>query len=250
MLGATPIKYRSRYTGVQIDNLLASISNKLDKSHISNDFNGGTEIVASAELAKILYLDLNKFNDPNYITQLILSIPNALIFTKEDKDKIDRLGGFFQGSFKDAATRNASVSTVGFKGGELTFLMGNSDNHQQLDYWDAATLSWKMSLFEKQAEDTTTSHTTSATKVIITIPKTQYRTAKYGLRCESISQVWYQEINIVQHVDNIFWTTSLSLGDNPSLCTVTSVTQNTQSILVNCLVGANTTTKFKELMLL
>lgn len=247
MLGATPTRYRSRFSGPQIEELLASISNKLELGHIVNDYTGGVELVASAESVKALYVDLQQFNDPNYIKGLITSIPDSLIFTKDDKKRLDRLAGVFQGSFPDLASRNSGVTTVGFKGGELTFIVDDGNGLQELSYWDNGSLSWKKSQFIASPNSAAITNTTNETKVLIKIDKTKYQTSKYLVRTESNLQVFAFELNIILKNGDVFWTTSASLGNNPDLMQISSITTDSTSINVNCTVGANTTSKFSKI---
>ena len=248
MLGATPTRYRSRFSGQQIDALLASVTNKLDIGFIIDNYTGGAELVASAESVKRIYLDLQQFNDPNYIKGLITSIPDALIFTRSDKNKLDRLAGFFQGSFPTSTERNSSVTTVGFHGGELTFLIDDGTGVQELSYWDNATLGWKKSVFVASMNSDIITNTLATTKVLIQIDKTKFQTLKYLIRTESASQVFGFELNILLKNSDVFWTTSASLGNNAALMSISSVTTDSGFIYVNCLVGANTTSKFTKIV--
>lgn len=66
-------KYRSVFTGTQIDNILSDVQNKIDKTVIINDFSGGADFVASAETVKTLNTSVNQIQDPAYLKSLINS---------------------------------------------------------------------------------------------------------------------------------------------------------------------------------
>lgn len=242
-LGATPMKYRSRYTGPQIEQLLDSVPSKLSLSHIVNDYSGGVELVASAESVRLLYLAQGRFSDPNYIKSLILSIPGALIFTQEDKDRIDALAGFFRGSFPNLSARNSGVDTVGFKGGELTFVIDDGFGQQELSYWDATALQWKKSQFLKSPIDPSQSYTTAANRVVISIDKTKFSSGKYAIRCDSATQFTMFELFLALKNTDVYWTTYAQLGTNDNLMKITSITVDPTSIQVNCDLAANVTVK-------
>lgn len=98
---STPTRYRSLYSGQQIDNLLSSVSSKIDQTYIVNDFQtGGIDKVASAELVKTIWIDLQQFDDPNYITSLILSVPDNNLFTDALKSKLEGSSDLFKGVFR------------------------------------------------------------------------------------------------------------------------------------------------------
>ena len=66
-------KYRSVFTGPQIDTILSDVQNKIDRTVIVNDFSGGADFVASAETVKTLNTSLNQLQDPAYLQSLINS---------------------------------------------------------------------------------------------------------------------------------------------------------------------------------
>lgn len=139
-----PTKYRSSFTGSEIDRLLASISDKLDASVIKNDFTGGVNLVASAELAKQLNFQIERVLDPNYFKQLFLQIPDSNLFTNADKFKLDAVDNTtYKGVYATPADRSTNLSTSGFTGKEITFLLSDADGLQSWDYWDTGSGSWK-----------------------------------------------------------------------------------------------------------
>ncbi len=246
MLGQIPTKYRSRFSGMEIDALLASISTKIDLSYIVNDFSGGEKLVASAEIAKQLFISLQRFDDPNYIKSLILSIPNSIIFTQEDKDKINRLAGFFQGSFPTIAARNLAVPTLGFTGGELTFIVNDGNGVQELSYWDVGSLTWKKSKFVPDIVSASTNFPTAGTVVAISMDKVKYSTAKYQVRAETDTAVRMFEVMVVIKNANVFWTVANDIGDLTSISVASAVIVG-NVCQISFVVSANTIVKFSRL---
>lgn len=246
MLNATPTRFRSRYTGKEIDQLLSSISNKIDLSYIVNNWDGGDQLVASAELAKTLFLEQQKLQDPNYIRELFLSIPDSVVFTKTDKDRLDRLAGFFQGSFANAAARNVAVSTLGFKGGELTFLVNDENGVQELSYWDIGSLTWKKSRFLPDPISAPTTIIPAGVVVGIVMDKTKYGAAKYLVKAETTSQIRAFEMLIVVKGANTYWTVYGEVGEG-TLVSVENVSIAGNDVRINLRVGANTTIRFARL---
>ncbi len=243
------MKYRSRFTGKEIDQLLASIDNKIDLSYISNDWNGGTQLVASAELAKTLYQGLQLFQDPNYIEELITSIPGSLVYTEADRDKLDRLAGFFQGSYANPGTRNAAVNTVGFKGGELTFLIDDdtSSGVQELSYWDNVGLRWRKAKFVPDQSSPSANYTSGGTVVTITMDVTKYSAGKYLLKAESATQIRVSEILLAHKGGNTFWTSYGEIGDGVGLASIQNASIVGDQVRINVLVSPNVTIRFFRL---
>lgn len=83
-----PDRYRSVFTGAEIDALLASIKTKIDQSLIKNDFTGGEGYVASAEVVKTLNDAIVNLQNPNFFKALLLSLTDNNIYTTAEKQKL------------------------------------------------------------------------------------------------------------------------------------------------------------------
>jgi len=179
-MSTVPTKYRSSYTGQQIDRLLGSISSKLDATAIKNDFLGGEGQVASAELAKILNDQFQQFLDPNFFRDLIQNIPDNNLFTDEDKAKLDAVDNTtYKGVFLNSADRSANLSTSGFTGKEITFLLDDGEGLQAWDYWDTSTSSWEKAKLVTADELANLTFPTVGTGVLATFDKTERRVGKF-----------------------------------------------------------------------
>lgn len=247
MLSATPTKFRSRYTGAEVDSLLTSISNKIDTSYIVNNFDGGTGLVASAELAKTLYLNDQRFEDPNYIQDLILSIPNAVIYTTADQDKLNRLAGAFQGSFPNAATRNQSVNTGSFKGGELTFLINDGNGQQELSYWDSGALTWQKSQLIPSDNTIPATYPSGGDNVVMIMDLAKYEAAKYMVKCRNGTDIMIFEILLCTNGVDTFWTSQGYIGNNLTIGKMVNCSLTATELRITMNLALNTTVTFVRL---
>jgi hypothetical protein len=249
MLNSTPSKFRSRYTGAEIDSLLTSIQNKIDTSYIVNNFDGGEDLIASAELAKILYDNDQRLNDPNYIQDLILSIPNAVIVTQADIDKLDRLAGAFQGSFADVAARNLGVNTGGFKGGELTFLINDGHGQQELSYWSTQSLTWVKASFLPSATLPPINSTVGGTVAAVQLDTNKFSLAKYIVKLTTSTELLVFELLVaVRSGVDTYWTTQGYIGTNSTLGKVLSCSIASNTLNVNVQVPPNSTLTFSKIL--
>lgn len=248
MITQTPTKFRSKYTGVQIDSLLTSIQNKIDTSYIKNDFTGGTGLIASAELAKILYQQNQRLDDPNYIRTLILSIPGAAIYTTADADKLNRLAGAFQGSFPNASARNLAVNPGSFKGGELTFLINDGNGQQEMSYWNATTLSWTKSQFTPSANTTPVTYTNAGDNIVFTFDTTRYEAAKYLIKAKNGSDILIFEMLACFSGTNTYWTSQGYIGSNLNIARITSCSLTSTTLRITMNLTANTIITFSRIV--
>lgn len=203
----TPTRYRSIFTGREIDQILSSVKGKIDTSLIVNNFNGGTELIASAELAKILYQSLQQFNDPNYIKELIISVPGNNLFTDAYKNKLDGISDKFKGSFANAAARDAVINATNFAGGEIVFLLDDgSDYHLQAwTYWDAVNGVWKKSAFYKTGDISPIVVATAGTAVGTTMDKTLYSTFKAIVSAKKVLNIQCVEVLVTTNGTDTFY---------------------------------------------
>lgn len=179
-MATTPTKYRSSFTGSEIDRLLASISDKLDASVIKNDFTGGADLVASAELAKQLNFQIERVLDPNYFKQLFLQIPDSNLFTNADKSKLDAVDNTtYKGVFTNPADRSTNLPTTGFVGKEVTFLLDDGNGIQSWDYWDPVGGAWKKAKLVSTDELSNQTFPTVGTGILAQFNRTERRMGKF-----------------------------------------------------------------------
>lgn len=248
MISSVPTKFRSRYTGSEVDSLLTSITQKIDTSFIINDFNGGAGLVASAELAKTLYTNSLRLQDPNYIRSLILSIPNAVIVTQSDLDKLNRLAGSFQGSYPNASTRNLAVNPAAFKGGELTFLVNDGNGQQELSYWDAGGLVWTKAKLTPSPNTAPSFYPSGGDAIVITLDITRYDGAKYFVKVKSGANILIFELLVCYSGLDTFWTTQGFIGNNTGIGRVVSASLTSTTLQVTMNVVPNSTVTFTKVV--
>ena len=144
-----PQKYRSVFTGQEIDQAVAAMRDSLKINLISNDFTGGTGKIASAELAKILRTDLDAVNTGANIKAKLLSIPDAKVLTDVQYARVAALGGTpsFRGVYTNPTTRDAALTAevATYTGNEIAFLAddGFGDGISEFSRWDQGSASWK-----------------------------------------------------------------------------------------------------------
>ncbi|ACV50244.1 hypothetical protein [Delftia phage PhiW-14] len=239
-------RYRSRYTGRQIDELLGSIRGKIDTTYIVNDWSGGKDLVSSAELSKLLYERLEKFNDPIYVKELYLTIPDADIFTKQDRAKLDRTIGFFLGSFPNAAERNLAINTIGFKGGELTFLMDDGEGLQELSYWDTSSLSWQKSKWTREMNGGTEAPSTGSDTAVIVIDRNKFSAGKYMVKATQGLLVQVIELLVVIAGDHAWWTSYAPVG-NLTGFSIKGISVTTATATISVTAPTGTMFKFQRI---
>lgn len=242
----TATRYRSRYTGRQIDELLGSIQGKIDTTYIVNDWSGGTDLVASAELAKNLHDRLEKFKDPNFVKELYLTIPDADIFTKQDRARLDRTIGFFLGSFPNAAERNLAINTIGFKGGEITFLIDDGEGLQELSYWDTNTLSWRKSKWTREMGGGSETPSTGPDTPVIVVDRNKFSSGKYLVKAQQGLLVKVLEVIFTSAGDNSWWTSYAPIG-NLSGVSIKGITMGTGTINISVTAPTGTVFKFQRI---
>jgi len=145
-----PIKYRSVFTGQEIDEAIATMrASSLGIGLLVNDFSGGVSKIASAELAKILKTTVDANDEPAHIKAQLMSIPNAKVLSDVEYNRVVNLGNTvaFRGSFANADARATATNTesVGYIGGEITFIAddGSHDHLPEFSTWDWNNSVWR-----------------------------------------------------------------------------------------------------------
>jgi hypothetical protein len=237
-----PQKYRSVFTGQEIDEAIASMQGSLNAGLIANDFNGGVGRIASAELAKTLKNTIDANNTGVNIKTLLLSVPNTKVLTDAEHTRLNFLTSTtsFRGSYPSAAVRDAALEdeSASYVGGELTFLVddGSGDELSEISRWDPGSNSWKkVQLYNaagaspqliaaESAVDMFTYRTVrySALKVLIAahnIGQTQ-RQVQEALLTHVGSDTYISVYNEIGNVSNLFNITS-SINTSTGIVTVT-----------------------------
>ena len=233
-------RYRSAYTGKEIDELLSSIKLKIDETYITNDYSGGTNRVASAELAKDLDTRVKKFQDPNFFKDLLSQVPDNNLFTDDYKAKLESLSDKFKGVFNNKADRDAAINTVNFLGGEITLLLddGSDSKLQEWSVWNNQRSRWEKSLFYKSGELDPITITVPGTVVFASFDRTLYNTCKMLITgvngsasqcCEALlvhnnNDTFLSVISTVGSTNQMFKLSTALVGDMVRLLAQTTAT--------------------------
>lgn len=245
-MGAIPTKFRSKFTGQEIDQILASVKTKIDSSIISNDFNGGTDKVASAELAKILHDSLHAFSDPNYITQLILSVSGSNLYTDAEKRKLASLNADFKGVFLTKTDRDNNLNTADYDGGEMCVIRNVGNGLGEIEVWDSVVGAWvRQELYDTGIINALTILLTPS--VVVNFDTTKYTTMELSITAK---QTIYGTVNIqvikmivCSDGSNVYWSTVGNVGNNNSLITVTASSGSPSQIIATGQKGCVVTGK-------
>lgn len=218
--------FKIKYTAQELEALLNSIDSKLTLDDVSNDFEGGTKKLASAELAKILNTKFESLSNPDTFKGLYLNIPGSAIFTITDKTKLGTLDlSSFKGVFTNSSLRADALPpsiTNNYAGKEISFLLDNGLGQQSWDYWDSLTHTWKPS--KVAAAGTVDSLTVASvgTVVYTTLDKTKYQTCKITLQATKTTQYQSMELLVGTNGTDTYITSYAELG-NASLIDVAAV---------------------------
>ena len=190
----TPERYRSRWTGREIDEGIASIKDKLDSSDIVHDFSGGESKVSSGELSKTLKTLIDQIKTPSFFQSLYLSIPNAALYTTALNAKLTALSPDFKGVFANASVRNSSLNTLAYTGKELCLLLdsGLGDGTQAFQYWSTSLVSWITVKLTNDGSLTQVLYPTIGTATFHTIPIANTDTVELTFRAKKILSNQYQ----------------------------------------------------------
>jgi len=138
-----PTKYRSLFTGTEIDQILQSVRDKIDKSAITQDFSSGeADQVVSAAAVKALSEAFDNTFTPTGVKELLAQAPDSNIFTDDDKRKVDAINVQFKGTVVDIPSRDA-IDTAQYTGGEVILVLRTAARTTEFQWWDGLTDSWE-----------------------------------------------------------------------------------------------------------
>lgn len=243
----TPQKYKSIYTGAQIDKLLASVPSKLDQTLIVNDLTtGGATKIASAETVKVLGASIEQFKNPNYFKSLLLSIPDSNLYTNAEKAKLASLSPLFVGSFLDAATRLSALVTTNYTGREISFLVNDGQGLNEWSRWDTTQNAWVKVQLYRTGEIATLGIVSPTIVTLTTLDITKYTMCKVILTAKAATSVQASEFAVVYANGDTYVSEYGELGNSTSLYTITtSVSGNNVLIKITTTVGSTYVTAKK-----
>lgn len=216
-----PTRYRMRYTGREIDEILTSIKYKIDDSSIANDWLGGFTRVASAELAKTLYEDINQLKDPNYLLELIKQMEGIEFLSDEMKKKIDYMSDKFRGVFATNAERDSKLVTTQYEGYEIVLVLDAGYGLAAWQYWDGVGRTWVNIEFYDVGNERPVNLNTSASTTIIRVDTTKYNCMKAIIMVIRATDIMSSELVVTVSQDkDVYYAVGPITGNNTRLFTV------------------------------
>lgn len=200
--------FRSQYSGSEIEEILLSVKDKINKSDIVNDFSGGAQKVASAESVKILKTWQNQFQDPEFVRTLYLTIPDSEIFTTGYKTSLEKLIRGFVGAFSTESERSTSLLNQTLVGKEVSLIIGQPGSLQRLQYYDQTTETWKDCVWTETPLPQ--EFESAGVQTVIRFPMS-FTAAEYGVTLSNGSEMSVAKILIIHNGSQIQYTVNGSV---------------------------------------
>lgn len=240
-------RYTSRYSGTEIDEILASVAGKISFDDIAPSCEGGFDKVASAESVRTLCVWKTQFDDPQFIEQLFLTINRSVIFTTDHLAILERLDRGYQGSFSDYIERQENVLTTDFVGGEISLILDNGAGLQSLEYWDAVTRTWKPAQWNGSLKGPDQNESSGGLKLVLKFNRFQANCVKFLIRSETNSDICVCEFTGVVKGSNTFWNVQGQIGTNPELVRVNRMYIDGDFVKVEVFLSGGSKTNFYKL---
>jgi hypothetical protein len=213
-----PTRYRSIYTGAEIDQKLNSVDDKIDSSIISVDVTeDSVDKIPASSVTANLNQRITQLNDPNYFLQLFLELPNSNIFTDAYKDKIDGINAQFKGVYATIADRTNNLDTTNFLGLELTLIIDDGSGFSRFDYWNNQTNGWSIANFFKDGSQDPLSVPVPATVRFAAITLANATACKFFVNIKVGSQIKSMEILANSDGTNSYLIVTNVVGTNPTI---------------------------------
>lgn len=213
-------KFASRYSGSEIDKILSSVNEKLSFNDIVDDYTGGgAQKVASADSVRKLYEWSLKFDDQEWLKELLDRIEGFQIFDVKDKETLTELKRGFVGTFQDVVERQSRISELDLKGGEVS-LLKNKSGVQSLEYYDPLKRMWVPCKWVKENIQSEQVEISAGSKIVYQFERFNIKTIKLLVRTETANDICIVEVIGCVKNGNTFWSTSGYVGSNAQLITV------------------------------
>lgn len=240
---ATNTKYRSIFTGQEIDEAIASLKAAGNNQAIilANDFSGGATKAASADLAKNLNDRVAVFENTTSLYNIIAGLPNFRVYTDSEHNQLVAVSSVIKGSFLNPASRTASsIDATNFSGTEVTFLMddGSGDGLSEVSRWDTVSKTWRKMKFQYDGNFSNTQVQFAGATTMFSFDKTKYNTMKCIVSAVDFSQTQ-------RHIQEVLLTfigsdTYISVYGEVGNATLFALTSSMVNNNVNLIVTTNT----------
>lgn len=197
-------KYRSLFSGKEIDETLKSVRDKIDKSSITDSYAGGElDKVVSAAAVKSLSDAFDKTFTADGVRTLIDEATDSNVYTDEDKRKVGQINTQFKGTVIDVPSRDA-IDVSKYVGGEVILVLRNTADLSEFQYWDGVSLKWLPVSGGASAKDKAT--LPSGTTVIASYEMGSVHGAKYLVHGKSTANDSHVvEVMITNKLTAIAW---------------------------------------------
>ncbi|AEM91831.1 hypothetical protein PKNFJJPA_00031 [Salmonella phage vB_SenAc_BPS6] len=192
--------YRFSLTAPEIERLLLSINDSIQKLDIIYDYTaGGTEgQVAAASAVKNMWLKLNEMVTGEGLKDAINAANDSNVFTDYYKSILDRETWKFIGSPADLLARD-DIDTSNFEGGEVILLQKNASGNPEFQYWKRTPVAggdpifgWE-SVYEGNSNDSSIDIPVVGTSILKTIPKALFHMVEFRVHARESTLGHWQD---------------------------------------------------------
>lgn len=192
--------YRFSLSAAEIERLLLSINDAINKIDIIYDYTAGGTAgqVAAASAVKDMWLKLNEMVTGEGLKDAINAAGDSNVFTDEYKSILDRETWKFIGSPADLLARD-DIDTSLFEGGEVILLQKNAAGNPEFQYWKRTpvaggdpTYAW-VSVYDGNSNDSGITIPVIGTSVLKTIPKALFHMVEFRVHVYDMTLGHWQD---------------------------------------------------------
>lgn len=208
-------RFKSRFTGTEIENLLVRAQSSLSSNSVTDSYKEGLpDTIFSGAGAKNLYNELLDKTSGETLKNAIESIPGVAIFTEDNKTKLNKVSDKFVGGVNDIATRN-SIDTSLFTGNEIIFVRSDSFGNPMFFYWDNINLKWEEAIDDGISNELSFPGLSIGTHSLKTFAAGSTTCLKFIVHSRNGSNVHSAEVLINTNYSNVYYTTYADIKSNP-----------------------------------
>lgn len=201
--------YKFSITASEMERLILSIKEKIDKNVINNDVTtGGENKLVSAEALKTKFEDINTKTTGEGLKDAINSAEDSNVFTDAHKERLESGNYKFVGAPSTIAERDL-INTDAFIGGETILLMRNQYNRPIIQFWDNDNNEWDDLGLEGRTHDVnfTVSNTTKEIERYKLVNSSMY---VMRIMAKTLTNTHIMEISVTCDAGNNVYITSIS----------------------------------------
>ncbi|AWY10165.1 hypothetical protein [Vibrio phage VP-1] len=201
---STTAPYQFSLSGTEIEKLLKSITEKLDKSAIDTTMEGTS--VPSTPTVKAALNEVLKTVTGVDLRKAIQDAPDCNVFTDNYKTLLERGGFLFVGAPADIPKRNA-ISTTTFQGGETILLQSNEFGVPTVQYWNGTSKKWD-DVDEAKAHSFEKTFNGTSKQELIKLPKTKFSIYTFKVMAKTNTNIHMMDLHVgLNYSGNTAWMT-------------------------------------------